>query len=394
MTIEAACVSSAGSPEEAYTPGPLKIVAVITHNDRGGAQEALTKLCHALVGRGHQVSLWYLYKRGPFVDPGLPSRFVLEKESPSTFEYGLIAMKLGRMLSRERPTAIISFLPSANVLAQTLGWFHQVPVRIASQRNPVQTYSRPMQLLDLSFGTFGSYTRIVVNSSDVESSLSRYPRSYRRRTQIIHNGVEPVAFDRKTRLVARSHFGMRDDEISLVSIGRLTRQKNLVLLVQILGALGNFRLFLAGSGPELSRLRNEAERMGVANRVVFLGALDRSETRRLLGAADIFALPSLFEGQSNALLEAMSAGQPVVTNDIPSHRETLTENGAEVGFLIPITRPDQWVSTLRELGSSVAKRCEFGRRAQERARAFSLDQMCRAFENAIGASLSQRKCKV
>lgn len=384
MATQATLAPSARSLEEAPAPGPIKIVAVITHNDRGGAQEALTRLCRALASRGHQVSLWYLYKRGPFVDPGLPTRFVLEKEAPSTFEYGLIAIKLGRMLSQERPTAIISFLPSANVLAQTVGWFHQVPVRIASQRNPVQTYSRPMQLLDWSFGTCGCYTRIVVNSSDVASSVAGYPLTYRRRTQIIHNGVDPVSFDQKARLAARAHFEMRDDEISLISVGRLTRQKNLVLLVQILGALENFRLFIAGSGPELSRLRTEAERMGVPDRVVFLGALDQSQTRHLLGAADIFALPSLFEGQSNALLEAMSAGHPVVTNDIPSHRETLTDGETEAGFLIPITRPDQWVSTLKELGCSAAMRDEFGRRAQERARAFSLDHMCEAFENAIG----------
>lgn len=394
MAIQAMQTSSERLLEEASDSGPLKIVAVITHNDRGGAQEALTRLCRALVNRGHQVSLWYLYKRGPFVDPGLPSRFVLEKEAPSKFEYGLIAMKLGRMLSQERPTAIVSFLPSANVLAQTLGWFQQVPARIASQRNPVQTYSRPMQLLDWSFGTCGSYTQIVVNSSDVESSVSGYPLSYRRRTRIIHNGVDPVSLDQGTRRDARSHFEMRDDEISLVSVGRLTRQKNLVLLVQILGALKNFRLFLAGSGPELSRLRTEAERMGVADRVVFLGALDQAETRRLLSAADIFALPSLFEGQSNALLEAMSASIPIVTSDIPSHRETLTDKENEAGFLIPIIRPDQWVLTLKELGSSAAKRREFGQRAQERARAFSLDQMCLAFETAIRASLPQRKSKV
>ncbi len=371
----------------------LKIVAVITHNDRGGAQEALTRLCHALVDRGHKVTLWYLYKRGPFFDPGLPSRFVLEKEAPSTFDYGLIAVKLGRMLSKERPTAVISFLPSANVITQTIGWLQRVPVRIASQRNPVQTYSWPMQLLDWYFGTCGSYTRIVVNSSDVQSSVSGYPRAYRRRTQIIHNGVDPMLFDQENRGEARSHFNMRDDEIALVSIGRLTRQKNLVLLVQILGALKNFRLFLAGAGPELPRLRTEAERMGVANRVVFLGALGQPETKMLLSAADIFALPSLFEGQSNALLEAMSAGRPVVTNDIPSHRETLTDGDKEAGFLISITNPDQWVSTLEGLGNSAAKRRDFGRRARERARDFSLDHMCMAFESVIRSSLAREGLK-
>lgn len=371
--------------------GTLKIVAVITHNDRGGAQEALIRLCRALVDRGHRVTLWYLYKRGPIIDPGLPSRFVLEKEAPNTFDYGLIAMKLGRMLSQERPAAIISFLPSANILAQTVGWLKRIPARVASQRNPVQTYSRAMQLLDWSFGTCGSYTNIVVNSSDVQSSVSGYPLAYRRRTRIIHNGVDSSLFDKENRSEARAHFDIRNDEIALVSVGRLARQKNLVLLIQILGALKNFRLFLAGAGPELSRLRTEAERMGVSKRVVFLGDLVQSETKLLLAAADIFALPSLFEGQSNALLEAMSAGVPVVTNDIPSHRETLTGGGKDAGFLVPITEPGQWVSTLEELGNSTRKRHEYGRRAKQRVDDFSLDQMCESFEHVIRSSLASTR---
>ena len=375
---------------EASTMRPLKIVAVITHNDRGGAQEALTRLCHALVDRGHKVSLWYLYKKGTFFDPGLPCRFVLAKETPTACDYGLIVVKLGRMLFRERPTALISFLPLANVLAQTLGWMQQIPVRIASQRNPVQTYSRPMQLLDWYFGTCGSYTRIVVNSSDVQSSVERYPWPYRCRTQIIHNGVDPIEWDHANRRGARSRFNMKKDEVALVSVGRLAMQKNQVLLIQVLGALKNFRLFLAGSGPELPKLRIEAERMGVADRVIFLGTLDQSETRALLSAADIFALPSLFEGQSNALLEAMSAGRPIVTSDIPSHRETLTSGAGEAGFLVPITDPDQWVATLRELGSSAAKRYDFGQRAKQRARDFTMANMCLAFETAITASLPLR----
>ncbi|MGI9452122.1 MAG: glycosyltransferase family 4 protein [Geminicoccaceae bacterium] len=384
--------TSADEPlREASTIRSLKIVAAITHNDQGGAQEALTRLCHALVDRGHRVSLWYLYKEGSVVDPDLPYRFVLEKEAPTALDYGLIAAKLGMMLLRERPTALISFLPLANVMTQTLGWALQIPVRIASQRNPVQTYSRAMQLFDWYFGTCGSYTGIVVNSKDVQSSVARYPWPYRCRTQIIHNGVDPTKWDGGNRLEARSHFRMKGGEVALVSIGRLAKQKNQVLLIQILAALKNFRLFLAGSGPELPMLRTEAERMGVSERVAFLGTLDHSETRLLLDAADIFALPSLFEGQSNALLEAMSAGRPIVTSDIPSHRETLSSRDGDAGFLVPITDPDQWIETLRELGSSAARRTELGQRAKKRARDFSLSHMCTAFETAITTSLPLKR---
>lgn len=377
---------------EALAVGPMakdlntrkaKIVAIITHNDRGGAQEALTRLCSGLYDRGHDVTLWYLYKQGDFVDAGLPSQFVLAKENLTLIDYGLIGFRLARMLTQTRPTVTISFLPLANTLAQTLAWAKSIPIRVASQRNPVQTYSRAMQLLDWYVGTCGSYTHNVVNSSDVRQSISGYPWPYRYRTSVIHNGIEPISFGDGCRKDARSHFKIEPSDVALISIGRLAKQKNQALLIQILGAIPNVKLLLAGSGPEMGRLLLEAERMGVAERVAFLGALGQSETKRLLNAADIFALPSLYEGQSNALLEAMSAGKAIVTSDIPSHRETLTSRGCHAGLLVPITDPDGWIRTLKDLSASRDKRIKLGQRAKKRAKDFSLDQMCSAFEALI-----------
>jgi len=364
------------------------IVAVITHNSQGGAQEALARLCKRLAQRDHNVTLWYLYKNGTRAPTDVSSQFVLETENPSFLDYLKIPFLLAKKLARHRPNVIISFLPLANVLTQSIGWVLRIPVRIASQRNPVQTYNRPMQLVDWYVGTIGCYTHNVLNSSDVRQSVNGYPWPYRFRTRIIHNGIEPTSFDKGRRAEARSHFQINASEVALVSIGRLTKQKNQAFLIQILGALDGFRLLLAGAGPELDRLRVEALRMGVADRVSFLGAIQQSDTKRLLFAADIFALPSLYEGQSNALLEAMSAGKPIVTNDIPSHRETLIDQHLEAGIVLPTTSPEQWISTLRELAQNRQKREQFGKLAQRRVQIFSLDRMCTAFERTIESSKS------
>lgn len=360
-----------------------KIVGVITHNDQGGAQEALYRLCSALSDRGHSVSLWYLYKKRPLPRTDLPTKVVLETAQPSAIDYLRITSRLWWMLAQTRPAAVISFLPLANVLAQTLAWTCRVPIRIASQRNPVQTYSGPMQMLDWYFGTSGSYTHNVVNSSDVRLSVQGYPWPYQYRTQTILNGVAPFPICDVARSKARSMFQLAPDDLALVSIGRLTKQKNHMFLIQILGALKKVKLLLAGSGPEQAKLALEAERMGIGNRVHFLGSLHRGDTELLLQAADIFALPSLYEGHSNALLEAMSAGKPIVASDIPSNRETLTDGHRQAGIVIPTTEPKQWIDTLNELTGSIEKRRALGKSAQDRAAIFSIDAMCSGFERLI-----------
>ena len=366
-----------------------KILGVITHNDQGGAQEMLMRLFDGLSKKGYEVELWYLYKRRAISDTILPSRFILEKEASKTIDYIRIVSRLARLLVLTRPTTVISFLPLANILTQTLAWVCWVPVRVASQRNPVQTYSRVMQFLDWYVGTCGSYTHNIMNSSDVSLSVSRYPWPYRCRTKIIQNGLDAIGGCAEPRADVRTQLGLEAKDIALVSVGRLTKQKNLVFLVQILGRLKNFKLLLAGCGPEHARIAIEADRMGVSHRVIFLGSLSQSATRRLLYAADIFALPSLYEGHSNALLEAMSAGKAIVTSNLPSHQETLDDGGLGAGISIPLTEPNRWIDILKQLGSSAEERDELGRRAKRRSKYFTLDKMCSSFEELINFQNSE-----
>jgi len=382
------CASDA-SYEEGSNMKARKIIAMTTHNASGGANEALARLCSGLIQRGHEVSLWYLYKKKDSNPPVAKFKYITTTDKPNLFTYLTIAFRFSILLLKHRPDALISFLPLANVLGQTTAWIYGIPVRIASQRNPVQTYSKTMQMLDLYVGTCGSYTHNVVNSSDVLASVSGYPWPYRFRTKVIYNGIDPLSLGDTDRSSTRRRFQIEDDETALVCVGRLTKQKNHAYIIQILASLKNFRLLIAGSGPELQRLRMEASRMGVSRRVRFLGILSQPEMRSLLDAADVFVLTSLYEGQSNALLEAMSAGKAIVASDIPSNRETLIGDQTEAGFVLPITEPDRWTTTLAELGGNVSKRRQLGKMAKIRARRFSLGEMCTGFERMIEASLSR-----
>jgi glycosyltransferase involved in cell wall biosynthesis len=309
---------------------------------------------------------------------------LLDRPANNMIDYIRIARQLKKQLTIYDPDTLISFLPLANVVGSFVGWLHDVPVRIACQRNPVQTYSRAMRFFDWYAGTCGLYTHNVTNSGDVQASIRGYPKPYRIRTRTIYNGITAAGRSMDKNL-ARIALGEDHADVLLVSVGRLARQKNHVFLIQLLGALPGFKLLIAGDGDD-SKLRAEATQMGVGQRVRFLGQLSRDRMDELLCAADIFLLPSLYEGQSNALLEAMAAGLPIVTSDIPCHRETLIDGSEKSGFVIPITDPGLWIKTLKDLAFNIRLREQVSLSAQKRVQFFSLTRMRSEFEKVLAST--------
>ena len=359
-----------------------RIAALITHNDHGGAQEALTRLCSSLKANGHHVELWFLYKKSGFVPDGVPFKMIINQAPAGPIDYLRMFHRLERQVASFQPEALITFLPLANILGCAVGWHQGIPARIACQRNPVQTYSWPMRWLDWCAGSSGLYTHNVANSGDVLSSVQRYPLRYRKRTRKIYNGVSVVVRRRLDKTAARAAIGEDGPSTLLVTAGRLARQKNQVFLIQLLGALPGFKLLIAGDGND-AELRSEAVRMGVDDRVRFMGQLSRDRMEELLQAADIFALPSLYEGQSNALLEAMGFGLPIVASDIPCHQETLGEGSEPSGFIIPITEPNRWIQTMKDLAHDMKLREHISLSAQRRVEFFSLARMRSEFEKTF-----------
>jgi len=311
------------------------------------------------------------------------SRIVLPQPAPGAFGYVRIVWRLARALRSAGPDAVISFLPLASTAGQFAAWVAGVPRRVASQRNPHGTYQPLMQLCDRIAGSAGLYTRNVANSESVHESFADYPNAYLRRLTVVHNGLAwcPSSL---SRTAARTKFALPTDGPVIVNIGRLSEQKNQSFLLRVLERLPEAHLAIAGDGELRDALRTEAARLGIAERVHFLGRLDQPSIADLLAAADLFAQPSLFEGQSNALLEAMNAGVPVVASDIPPQVETLRGSGGEaVGRLLPVDDESAWVRELGGLLRDPDLRERLAARATERAADFTIERMADGFERAI-----------
>ena len=170
----------------------------------------------------------------------------------------------------------------------------------------------------------------------------------------------------------------------ILNIGRLAEQKNQALLLRALAALPAGHLVLAGDGEDRGKLEAMAGQLGIAARVRFLGEVKRADIPDLLRAADIFAMPTRFEGQSNAVLEAMHAGLAIVSSDIPAQVETLGGPGPDaVGELLPLDDDAAWIAALDALVRDPGRRAALAERARTRAQLFTAERMADGFERLI-----------
>jgi 1,2-diacylglycerol 3-alpha-glucosyltransferase len=143
--------------------------------------------------------------------------------------------------------------------------------------------------------------------------------------EIIPSGIDLRRFGAGTRnLQLRRSLGVRDGERMLLFVSRLAREKNVELLIEALaGCATPARLVIAGDGPEREALEQLSARTGVAERVKFLGPVERDHLPDLYASADAFVFASVTETQGLVLAEALAAGASVIAADAPQNREVL-----------------------------------------------------------------------
>ena len=182
--------------------------------------------------------------------------------------------------------------------------------------------------------------------------------------EIIYNGVDCEQFRPPARLV-------RHGTLHLISVCRLIERKGVGDLIEALPriktALGDVRLTVVGEGNLESELKTQAARLGVADDIEWLGFVGHDELPELHNRADIFILPSHYEGMSNSLLEAMAAGLAVVVTDTGGTRELFRRNGR----IVAAGSPDSIAEAVIELGSARAELEACATRSRKIAEDFS-----------------------
>lgn len=160
----------------------------------------------------------------------------------------------------------------------------------------------------------------------------------------------------------------------LAHVGRVVRTKGLRDSIRALAELRDLpwiRLISAGDGPDLAACREEAARLGVADRVTFLGRVSRARVEEIYAQADIFCFPSFREPMGGVLFEAMAHGLPVVTAARGGPDFIIDDSaGIRVPVIDPVRFPREIADAIRALALDPERRLRLGRGARARLLSF------------------------
>ena len=204
------------------------------------------------------------------------------------------------------------------------GYLHRkkMPYVIALRGNDVPGYEIRFRLLEkivlrnLSRAIWKHAATVTANSKELAELAQN---TLRCRIAIIPNGVDTDEFHPK-------HYGQIRTPLTLISTNRLGQRKGHIHLIQALRKAKGYRLILVGQGAEMENLKRESRGLDVE----FRGYVDHADLNRELHRADIFISTSLVEGMSNATLEAMAAGLPIISTQVGGVGKMIDGNGVVI----------------------------------------------------------------
>ncbi len=197
---------------------------------------------------------------------------------------------------------------------------------------------------------------VVANSDGLRSLAQKSAKE--QQITVIPNGIDLSEFREAARMADQG-------PLRIISTGRLIPRKGYNLLLEAVKDLQGVRVSIIGDGPEKARLTAQAEHLGVE--LVLHGAVLRESIPSLLADADLFVLPSLNEGMSNAALEAMAAGLPLILTDVGGSKELIHGNG----WIIPKGSAEEITRYVRHLLENRSELKIMGSRSRERAKSMS-----------------------
>jgi sugar transferase (PEP-CTERM/EpsH1 system associated) len=243
-------------------------------------------------------------------------------------------------------------------------------------------------------------SRYVALSKDLQSWLRKDVRVRPERLIQIYNGVDTRKFcpREEPELSASSQIPawvLQEGRVLVGTVGRLRPEKDQLTLVkafiQLLEQDTSFEsrlgLVLVGDGPMEAEIRNTVRAARLEDRVWFAGL--RDDIPALLRRLDLFVLPSLGEGISNTILEAMASGLPVIATNVGGNPELVIEG--ETGSLVPPADIDALARCMADYVADDEMRARRGRAGRERVVAyFSIDGMVEGYRELYRGTLNRR----
>jgi len=302
----------------------------------GGAERIMVTLANGFAERGLRVDLVLAKADGPYLaDVGPAVRVVdlgrarVSRSLPRLVEY----------LRHERPSALLSALNHANVVAAIAVALARTDTRlIVSEHNSISQSMteegglKSRLMLRAMSWTYGRAEKVVAVSNGVADDLRRLIGLPDEKVLTIYN---PIVTEQMVERSREPVEGFPKGRVA-IAVGRLTKQKDYPTLLRAFALLDDAyqaKLVILGEGELRSELEGLVQDLGIADRVLMPGFV--SNPYAWMRRADLFVMSSAWEGLPTVLVEAMACGTPVVSTDCPSGPAEILEGG-KWGGLVPV----------------------------------------------------------
>jgi glycosyltransferase involved in cell wall biosynthesis len=349
------------------TPTRRRILFVIGSLGTGGAEHQMVTLAEGLAARGWSACVFCLETGGPLQERLVRARIGIV---PGGYDsrarrvrkiQGLVCaqLRLLRLAAHQRPDVMHAFLPLTNLMGAIAGYCVRIP-KIVTSRRALGTH-QDRHPLWAPFDRLANRLSdvITVNSRAVAEDTIRRDRVDENKLELIHNGIDTTPFrhDPLRRETMRTRLGLEPGTVGIACVANLIPYKGHRELIEAFARVGSNHpsacLFLIGEDRGIGKgLVALADQLGVSERVILLGR--REDVPALLDALDVGVLPSHEEGFSNALLELLAAGLPVVATAVGGNPEALAD--MPDCHLVPPRDPDALADALAAVVTHIWER--------------------------------------
>lgn len=355
----------------------VRILHIIPNFGPGGAERMLVNLLEAFDRERFEVKAVSLYpESGTILEKEIREKefkvFYLNKRQGLDLRmipqlYHLFCVFRPDVVHTHRYVLRYTLLPA--ILAR-------VPVRVHTVHSVAQKeVDLPGKLVHQIAFRWGGVLPVSISREVANTIRDMYGRKVN--TPVIYNGIPTKEFAAKT---GRDN-DKRKKDLILLHVGRFAPPKNHCLLIEAFALAvkeyPGMQLWLVGDGPLRAEVEALVKEKGLDEKIFFLGI--RDDVSALLGNADIFVLPSDWEGVPLTVLEAMSANKPVIATVVGGVPELIEDDIS--GILVPPQNPEALANAVLCLAKDPELRQKMGKAAQERAVAmFDISRAAREYE--------------
>lgn len=345
----------------------MKLTFVTSTLHAGGAERVISLLANSFCQKGYEVEIVCINKHLVFypIDEKVKVWFAEDEvKSPSILKK---VLWLRNYIKNDRPDVVIAFMLEVYcvTLASLIGV--SVPV-ISSERIDPHFFGRAKGLL--RWLLLRRTTHLVVQTVRIKDFYSAKLQS---RTTIIPNPVTDKVFSLTPTLKQKR----------IITVGRLAYQKNYPMMFRAFAKVHHdfpdWQLVVYGNGPQKEEIRGVIERLGMEGHIILAGKSDHVVEE--MNKSSLFVMSSDYEGMSNALLEAVCVGLPVISTDVSGAKDLITE-GVN-GYIVPVGNERALTLALSSMLSSPEKMDEMGRQSKALAPRFREEQIVGQWEGLI-----------